>query len=260
MNKPRNLLTPDQVVAALKTLKLTAMAQKYEEMQGNPQYQHLSVDDTLGILVDYESKSRVSKRAQRCLSRSGMTREEPFNQANIDLGIYDSNRGLQRETVRKLATCSWIDDIDPYNLIVTGASGTGKTWLLLVIGKAACEKGLSVRYIRFSDLMEEMDDAKEHKQLASYRDRLNRNKLLIIDDFGLDPMPVDMCSCLLTLLEERYSHASTVLAGQMSMDLWHSYLGGNQSADAILDRLFNSSYVVKLHGKSLREKKTRREL
>lgn len=260
MNKPVNLLAPEQIVQTLKAMKLPAMASKYEEMRDNPQYQHLGFDEMLGILVDYECKSRCANRAQRCLSRSGMTMLEPFNQASIEQGIYISSRGLKREVVSKLAACSWIEDIEPYNLIVTGPSGTGKTWLLLVIGKAACEKGLAVRYLRFPDLLEEMADAKEHKHLASYCKKLNRNKLLIIDDFGTDPMPADMTSCLLTLLEERYCHASTIIAGQMSMDHWHDYLSDSRSADAILDRLLNSSYHVTLHGKSLRERKARREL
>ena len=207
MNKAVNMLSPKQIVQILKTMKLSGMAQKYEQMHSEPSYQHLSVDEMLGILVDYESRTRGAKRAQRCLSRSGMIPQEPFNQAFIELGIYNSARGLKREVVCKLASCSWIEDIEPYNLVVTGASGTGKTWLLLVVGKAACEKGIPVRYIRFSKLMEEMEDAREHKQLASYRNRLNRNKLLIIDDFGVDPMPADMASNLLTLLEGRYCHA-----------------------------------------------------
>lgn len=260
MNKAVNMLSPKQIVQILKTMKLSGMAQKYEQMHSEPSYQHLSVDEMLGILVDYESRTRGAKRAQRCLSRSGMIPQEPFNQAFIELGIYNSARGPKR-VVCKLASCSWIKDIEPYNLVLIAAlPTTGKTWLLLVVGKAACEKGIPVRYIRFSKLMEEMEDAREHKQLTSYRNRLNRNKLLIIDDFGVDPMPADMASNLLTLLEERYCHASTVLAGQMSTDLWHEYLGQSRSADAILDRVLNSSYIVELRGPSLRENKARREL
>lgn len=231
----------------------------YNQIRINPQYQHLTIDETVGMLVACERDRRCSRRATRCLQRSGLTPLEAFNQATFEAGVFSEKRGLSENQVRKLLTCDWIEN-NPYNLLVTGKTGMGKTWLLALIGKAACMKGITVQYIRFSRLLEEMIDARLHNESMKYRTRLNRNKLLIIDDFGTDPINEELISGLLSLISERESHSSIIIAGQMPLSEWHGYLSVKRNADAIVDRLFNTSFILELQGDSMREQKVRRVL
>ncbi len=138
MNKPVNLLTPAQILDSLRALKLEGMAELFPDVATNPQFQNLTFEELFGILVEHECTVQRIKRATRCLKRSGLQELEVFNQADLDKAIFAKERNLQESQVRKLLTCNWITEPPAYSLLVTGATGTGKTWLLALLGKAAC--------------------------------------------------------------------------------------------------------------------------
>ncbi len=252
MNKPNNMLSISELIDKCRQLKLTAMAERLPEVIDSPRYQDLTFQERLGVLIEHELLARKIKRTDRCLQRSGMRAVEPFNQAEFGKLIATSDRHLSKDLLRQLLQCRWIDP-NHKNVIVTGASGTGKTWLLILLGKTACNLGLSVLYIRYSTLLEGLQDALDHNNLGTYRHRLNRYDLLIIDDFCSCAANEARSDALLSIIDERNGNGSLAIGSQLSVPEWHEPLGGQHNADAIIDRLFGSSYRIDLLGKSLRE-------
>lgn len=248
---PENRLTIDGIKALLAQLKMPAMAESFFELATNPIHGDLTMVECVGIMAWHEVDNRANKRQQRYLQRSGLRELSVFNQADIDKVITNTQRGFKLVDLKRYLTCDWIRTAS--NVLINGATGTGKTWLLALLGKQACMSSYQTLYCRFPQMMEMLTDAREHRESARFRRNLNRNRLLIIDDFGMDRVTPELAADLLTLLEERESNSSVAIASQLPFEEWHQYLGGNRSADAIMDRLLNSSYQVNLGGQSLRE-------
>lgn len=253
-NKPCNAMTLEELEAALKKLRLSNMAAALKEVAEAPQYQDMSFEKRLGILVYRELETRRSKRADRCLQRSGLKALEPFNQADWDKVIREKGRKLDTELIQRLLSCQWIKE-GGHNLLIEGPTGTGKTWILALLGKIACEQGLSVMYVRCNRLVELIEDALKHSETATLRNKLNSNQLLIIDDFVADPFKPEITATLLAILDERIGNSSVAIASQVAFEEWHTALGSNHNAEAIIDRLFNDGYKIELSGRSLRERR-----
>ena len=140
------------------------------------------------------------------------------------------------------------------NVIVTGMAGTGKTWLIKSLAKAALAQSVKVLYIRAPQLIERFRQARKEGEPAQYRNRINAKQLVVIDDFGMSPIDAEVQDDLLSLLDDRRDDGtSLIIASQRPLSDWYAYLGGDMHADAILDRLKNSSYIIGLRGRSLRE-------
>lgn len=253
MNKPNNYLSLEEIEDGLKKLKLPRMADMVRDVADNPQFQGLNFEERLGMMVYKELEVRREKRTERCLQRSGLKALEPYTQAHIGNVIKSQGRNLDYELLERLLTCRWIKDGN--NLLINGPTGTGKTWVLALLGQEACKCGLAVQYLRFSRLEELIEDAHQHSESETFRHQLNSHKLLIIDDLGTNQLRPDTASSLLTILDERIGNSSVAIASQLPFDEWHQFLGNNRNADAIIDCLFNSSYRMTLAGQSLRERK-----
>lgn len=257
MNKPNNMLTPPEIVDILKKLKLTTMANDFMEISEAPQYQELDFEERMGILLFNEMTVRNQRRMMRYLQRSGLKKVEPFFMAEIDKLIKNKERNLDERLLNRLLTCRWIENSS--NVLITGPTGTGKTWVIALLRKCACQMGYTVKYIRAIKLIEEIIDAAKHQRLQTYLDGQNRNRLLIIDDLGGKALDTDTAASLLELFEKRYGNASVIVASQIPLKGWHDYLetgendNGGRNSDAIIDRLFNCSYKIALDGPSLRE-------
>lgn len=248
-----NTISQDATLKNLQILRLPGMAAAYGLQLNDPAYARLTFDERFGILVKEEVEQRTIKRKLRLLKESGIREGEP---ADINKMIYSSERGLDEALVKRLAECSWITCERPTNLLVAGASGTGKSWLIKALGKRACEEQLSVSYFRMIDLGEKLEALRANNNVHSFVQKLLKKKLLIIDDFAMGDSPSKALSTdLLRIIEARQGLASTIIAAQRHWSEWHKWIGDLATADAIMDRLLNYSVMIELKGRSLRELK-----
>ncbi len=244
----------EKVEKLLSELRLPSAAARFKEMLSEPASASLPTVEFIEGMLQSELISRQVRRVERLLKESGLRRNPEFLTATAENVLYTEERGLTRNVVERLVSCDWIRQPAPPSVIITGASGTGKTWLVHLIGRCACEQSLPVLYVRFPELLERLQDALDHHESASYRRTLNLKKLLIIDDFGIGKVTPDLISEVLSLIEARCHVSPTLIAGQLDPSEWYEYLGRSHGTDALVDRLLNYSYNVKLTGASLRER------
>jgi DNA replication protein DnaC len=234
-------------IHALRSLKLTGMADAYTQQLEQPEVQRLSFDERLALLVDRETTHRESRRQRRLLQLARLRQSACVE--DID---YQHKRGLERSVVASLIACDWIRS--RHNLHITGPTGAGKSWLACAFGHQACRQGLSVRYERTPRLLDGLriarGDGSFHRRLAL----LARTDLLILDDFGIKPLQQSERHDLLELIEDRHGLRSTLITSQLPIGAWHEYLNDPTVADALLDRLTSGAHRLELKGESMRKK------
>jgi DNA replication protein DnaC len=241
-------MTLQSTIDQLRHLKLPGMVAGLEHQLSQVAYAELSFEQRLGHLVDTESSHRGSQRLKRLLKNAKLkVSAEP---EAID---YHPGRGLDRAFVGDLLTSQWI--VQQQNLLITGPTGTGKTWLACAFAVQAARQGFTVGYRRLGRLLEDMAIAHADGSLRKLRQQLAKLQLLILDDFGLDPLTARGRSDLLELLDDRVGSGSTIMAGQLPIRGWHAFINDPAMADAILDRLIHSSLKLTLKGESLRKLK-----
>lgn len=233
----------------LRQLRLTGMLSGLEHQLNQPVYADLPFEQRFGQLVDAETSERGSQRLRRLLRNAKLK-----VQAEPEAIDYRPGRGLDRAAFGDLLTCGWIERRQ--NLLITGQTGTGKTWLACALGMQACRKGLPVGYKRVGRPLEEMEIAHADGSLGKLRSQLAKLQLLILDDFGLVPLTSRGRADLLEVLDDRVGAGATIVAGQMPVKEWHGFINDPALADAILDRLIHSSHKLALKGESMRKLKT----
>ena len=233
----------------LHQLKLSGMLAGLEQQLSSTAYAGLPFEQRLAHLVDAERSQREGQRFKR-LMRNAKLKINAEPEA-ID---YSSNRGLDRSSAADLLTCGWIER--KQNLIITGPTGTGKTWLACAFAVQAARNGMTIGYRRVSRLLEELETARADGSLPKLRNQLARLQLLILDDIGLSALTSRGRADLLETLDDRVGTGSTAVLGQMPVKEWHGFINDPELADAILDRLIHSSHKFQLKGESMR--KTRR--
>lgn len=241
------MMTQD-TIRKLNEMKLFGMVKGLEEQMTSANAMHLGFEERIGLLVDQESTYRDNRRLASLL-RNAKLREAACVE-DID---YRAGRGLDRSEIASLALCDWIKN--GINLIITGPTGGGKTWLGCALGNQACRQGLTVMFQRLPLLLEDL--AVSHGD-GSFRKRLTqlaKVDLLILDDFGMATLNAVGRNDLLEVIEQRCGNRSTLLTSQLPVNRWHDYLsGGNPTvADAILDRLVSGSNRIDLKGESMRK-------
>lgn len=247
-----NMLTQD-TLRKLNEMKLFGMAKGFENQLAGTTAGPLSFEERFGLLVDQEITWRENRRLQRLLQLAKL--RENACVEDID---FRPGRGLERAEVASLALGNWIRH--GQNLILTGPTGGGKTWLACALGNQACRQGLSVSFLRLPLLLEDL--AVSHGD-GSFRKRLMqlaKVELLILDDFGMAALNAIGRNDLLEVIECRSGNRSTLITSQLPVDRWHDYLaGGNPTvADAILDRLVSGAHRIELKGESMRKLRSRR--
>jgi len=229
----------------LHALGLYGMAKAFVELAEASEAKDLDHRDWLALLLDRETSLRRDKRLAARL-RAAKLRQA----ASVEDVDYRAARGLDRALFLKLAEGQWIDAHD--NLALVGPSGTGKSWLACAIGQKACRDNRCVLYRRWPKLCEELALARGDGRHPRLLKSIVRADLLILDDFGLEPLDAGARHDLLEILEERYGRRSTIVTSQLPVTAWHEVIGDPTYADAILDRLTHNAHRIELSGESLR--------
>lgn len=241
-------MTIQMTMEQLHQLRLTGMLSGLEHQLSQPLYADQPFEQRFGQLVDAEASQRDSQRLQRLLRNAKLK-----VQAEPEAIDFRPGRGLDKAAVGDLLTCGWIERRQ--NLLMTGQTGTGKTWLACAFGVQAARKGMTVGYKRVSRLLEELEIAHADGSLGKLRNQLAKIQLLILDDFGLVALSKRGRSDLLEVLDDRVGTGATIVAGQMPVKEWHGFINDPALADAILDRLIHSSHKLALKGESMRKQK-----
>ena len=239
------LLQP--TLTRLRDLRLTGMADALEEQQALPDVQGLSFEDRLTLLVEREATVRQDRRQTQLLRQAKL--RLPASIEDLD---FRSPRGLDRSVILRLATCDWIQSHQV--VLITGATGTGKTYLTCALAQAACRHGLSSRYFRLPRLIDELARARADGSYPKLMNRLQKTHLLAIDDYGLAPLTQTERRDLLEIVEDRTGRRATLVTSQLPFEHWHDVIGDATFADAILDRLVHHAHRITLKGASMRRK------
>lgn len=234
-------------LTSLRALRLPGMASGYEEQQTSAATAALAFDDRFALLVDREQTWRDNRRIQRLLREAKLK----SSQACLEEVRYASGRGLDQAVFAQLGSCQWIRH--QQNLVITGATGCGKTWLACALGNAACRQGLSVVYTRAPRLFEELRIAHGDGSFGKRLLALAKTDLLILDDWGLAPLGQAERNDLLEVLDDRVGTRATLITSQLPVEHWHAYLNDPTLADAILDRVLHAAHKLSLSGESQRK-------
>ena len=231
----------------LHALGLSGMVKGFKELENKAEARSLDHAEWLALLLEYELTLRRQKQFE---TRARVARLR--HAASVEDVNYQSPRGLDRALFLKLGACDWI--AERRNLLITGASGLGKSWLACALGQKACRENISVLYMRmprlFADLAIAHGDVRYGRLLRS----LARAKLLILDDWGPESLTSDQARDLLEIIEDRYDKGSLIITSQVPVDRWHDMIGSPTLADAILDRIVHNAYRLDLSGESLRKR------
>jgi DNA replication protein DnaC len=231
----------------LYAMRLGAMAALWQQHQGNASLNELSFDERFALLVDAEHTARDNRRIARLLKDAQLR----LNEAALENVKTGPARGIERSLATELGSCAWIDR--HRNVLITGATGVGKTYFGCALGQAACRRGLRVTYKRTARLFDEMSLAKAEGTYSKLLRKLARADVLILDDLGLGVLEEPQRHDLLELLEDRYGTTSTVITSQLPVKKWHEWIADPTLADAILDRLVHNAHRIELQGASLRK-------
>lgn len=231
-------------------LKLYGIAASFKEYLEQMEKDELTFEERLGIMVDREWTERQERRLKYRLSRSKLREEACVEDIN-----YRHSRGLDRSVMQRLTTCQWAKIHE--NIILTGKTGLGKTWLACALAHKACREGHTTLYVRVPRMLQELYVAHADGTYPKVMDRLAKPDVLIMDDFGLSVLNDLERRDLLEVIEERQNRRSTIMTSQMKIKHWHEVIGEPTIADAIMDRLISSSHRIEMNGKSMRSRKTK---
>ena len=234
----------------LRQLGLAGMAHAYEELAANPRGAELDHAEWLGLLLDRELANRQDRRLKARLRYARLR-----HQAAVEDIDYRTQRGLDRALFQKLALGGWIEA--KQNVILEGPTGIGKSWLACALGQKACRDNHSVLYQRVPRLFADLALARGDGRYARLMRALGGVKLLILDDWGLEPLGPEQRHDMLEIAEDRNGRGATLITSQIPVDRWHDLIGDPTLADAILDRIIHNAHRIKLSGESLRKKKAR---
>lgn len=233
----------------LHELRLRGMAAALEQQLTTQVANDLTFDERLALMIQHEITERQSCRLRQRLRWAKLTQSAALE--NLDL---KAARGLDRTALGQVSNLAWITE--HLNVLVTGPTGVGKSYIACALGHAACRADFSVRFFRIPRLIDELARYAAMQNKSTLLRQIAKADLLIIDDFGLAPLPDPVRRDLLEILDDRYDRKSTLITSQIPIEQWHAYLEDPTIADAILDRLIHNSYRLALKGESMRKQKT----
>lgn len=229
----------------MQKMKLDGMAASYQAIIELPADAHPNTHECIATMVDAELQSRAHKKTNMLIRLSKLR-----YRTSIQDITYTDDRNLSKQTIAKLADCSYIERAE--NVLVTGATGCGKSYIACALGHQACLLGYRTLYFNMNRLCEQLAVAKVEGTYIKWINRIAKANLVIIDDFGLQPLSHEVKLAILQILEDRYGKNATIIASQLPIKSWYEYLEDATIADAIMDRLTAKSSRIELKGKSLR--------
>jgi DNA replication protein DnaC len=239
-----------KTLSRLRDLRLSGMAKHLEQQLEQPgTYSDLSFTERLDLMLDHELLSRDHRKQERLISQAKLKLRATVQE--ID---YKHPRGIQKAQLTQLIQCEWINRHQ--NLLITGPCGSGKTYLACALGHNACMNGFNVRYHRLSRLVLALTQSKADGSYQRLLGQLSKIDLLIIDDWGLEPLSAAHRNDLMEIMDDRYGNKSTLMISQLPTDQWYASIGDNTLADAILDRLMHNAHRLNLQGESMRKRKS----
>ncbi len=231
----------------LQKMRLTGMLKALNEQLQLEEYQAMTFEERLGLMLDREITERENRRLQTLLRKATL-----HQQAAMEDLDHHTPRGLDRQLMTRLHAMQWVRE--HLNLLITGPTGVGKSWIGCALGNKACREGLTTRYFRLSRLFQALQMARADGTWAKLIRELARTDLLILDDWGLTPVHDEQRRDLLEILDDRFNTKSTLIASQLPINHWHDYIDDSTLADAILDRLVHNAYRLQLSGESMRKR------
>ena len=238
----------ETIVKHLKALRLPGFRSALQEQQQEVEYASYSFEERLEIVLSREIEKRHQNRTYRLL-REAHLRE---NQACMEEIDYNQKRSLRQEDVREFRGTNWLES--HHNILITGASGVGKTYIACAIGNQACRNGYRVLYYRLPELSESITMSRIMGDIAELRKKLYKAALLILDDFGLYPLQEKERYELFELIENRYHRASTIICTHVPIDKWDKIIGDPGISDGICDRFIHRAHRLQITGESMRKK------
>ena len=239
----------NHTVDQMSDMKLHGMKDALLGQMEQPQYSSLTFEERLAHLIDAEVTDRSNRRIKRMLSVSKLKYKDAFIE-EID---FHHSRGLDRKTILSLSNNDCVER--HHNVIISGPTGTGKTYLACALANRAITDGYSAYYTRISHLLSQTALVRADGSYLSWATKLSRFKVLVLDDFGLSPLKSKESQEILEFIEDRVQRGSTIITSQLPISEWHGYFNNPTIADAIMDRLVHNAYKINLKGESMRKSK-----
>ena len=237
-----------EIIGLLQTLKLNGMGAMYQTLLQERNHPSVSNDEFLNLLLQAEHDERENKKMTRRLLNAHFR-----YRASIGEIDYVTPRCIDKTQIMRLYDGSFIKKAE--NIIITGATGVGKSYIASALGHQACELGYNVMYFNSQKLFAMLRISKADESYMKEVKQIARQDLLILDDFGMQPLENEARRMLMEIIEDRHQEKSTIIAAQLPVEKWHEIIGESTIADAILDRLVHTAHRVELKGESLRRKK-----
>lgn len=239
-----------EILDKMRQMRLNGMARAFQHTLDGGRNERYTPDEMLTHLIESEWDERHNRKLDRSLKDARFRYK-----ASVEAINFDDNR-LDKNQVTRLATCEFIKRKE--NIILTGSTGIGKSFVASAIGHQACALGFRVLYQHSTKLFARMKIAKADGTYLKELSRIERQQVLIIDDFGIQPLDAQGRSALMEIVEDRHGKSSTILTSQVPVSLWHEIIGEQTIADAILDRLVHDAHRIDMKGESLRRKRLNR--
>lgn len=236
----------NQTIEKLRSMRLQAMAEMHIQQVKNNQFNSLTPDEYLALLTDHEWEDRHTKKLRRLIHAAGFRQT-----ATIADVSYVENRNLDKNMFARLSTLDFMARQE--NIIITGASGVGKSFLAQALGHQACMLAKRVLYTNTARLFTRLKLSKVDGTYLQELKKLAKTDMLILDDFGLQAFDNHARETLMDIIDDRFGKSSTIVSSQIPVSVWYDIIGEGTIADAILDRLVNSSHRIDLKGESLRK-------
>jgi len=240
-------MNTENILDQMGQLRMSGMQEAFREQQSHPKHADLSFEDRLSLLLDREILRKENNRVQS-LQRRAKLRQA----ASIEDISYKSQRGIEKSKIMALAKCNFVRHHQ--NVLITGSTGCGKTYLACALGNQACRLGFKTRYLLLTRFLEEMTLSHVDGSYTNLMAQLHKDDVLILDDFGLTSINAAQRHDLFNLIEDRYQIKATIITSQLPVAKWHEYLGEPTIADAILDRLTENAHRIELNGESMRKR------
>lgn len=237
----------NQTLEKLNQLKLLGMSKAFEEQMNMPEIKEMYFEERFGLLVDREAIVRENRKLTSRLRMAKLRQNAVLEDMD-----YKSPRGLDKSVILSLANCEWVRRHQ--NIVITGATGVGKSYLACALAQKACREGFTALYQRLPRLLQEISAGKGDGQYIKVLEKIARINILIIDDWGLVTLNDIQRRDFMEIIDDRYEKSSTIITSQVPVSKWHELIGDPTIADSILDRLLHNAHKINMKGGSMRKK------